>query len=103
MSIVHRATGALLVLCIPVLIWLLDLSLSGPEGFGEAGALLGSPPMRAALFVLLWALLHHLFAGFRYLLMDLDIGVDSPRYRQTAWAVLLAAPVGALLLMGVMP
>jgi succinate dehydrogenase / fumarate reductase cytochrome b subunit len=44
--------------------------------------------------------MHHFLAGIRYLLLDIDIGVDKPVYRQTAWAVLAGGPVLALLLLG---
>ncbi|MEW8380360.1 MAG: hypothetical protein AB2704_00815 [Candidatus Thiodiazotropha taylori] len=49
---------------------------------------------------MLWALMHHLFAGIRYLLIDIDIGVEKPLFGQTSWAVTLAAPVVALILLG---
>jgi len=100
MSIIHRASGALMVLAIPALLYLLERSLSGPEGFAEVAALFTGRFGEALLFVALWALLHHLYAGIRYLLIDLEIGVDRPAYRYTAWLVTLAAPVTALLLAG---
>jgi succinate dehydrogenase / fumarate reductase cytochrome b subunit len=46
--------------------------------------------------------MHHLFAGLRYLALDLDLGVDKQTERLTAWLVMLSAPVATLLLvMGV--
>ncbi|MCW8889147.1 MAG: succinate dehydrogenase, cytochrome b556 subunit, partial [Sedimenticola sp.] len=33
MSVGHRASGVLMILAIPFLAYILDLSLSGPEGF----------------------------------------------------------------------
>jgi succinate dehydrogenase / fumarate reductase cytochrome b subunit len=54
------------------------------------------------LFGMLWGLLHHLLAGVRYLLLDIHIGIDKPWYRYTAWAVLVAAPVMALILAGIL-
>jgi succinate dehydrogenase / fumarate reductase, cytochrome b subunit len=100
MSIIHRATGVAMVLSIPLLVYLLDLSLSGPQGFADAGALFGNLLVKLILFLFLWGLMHHLLAGIRYLLIDIDIGVDKPLFRQTAWAVIVAAPVFALILMG---
>ena len=100
MSIIHRVTGVLMILATPILIYLLDLSLQGDAGFVAAVDLLRSMPGQILLLGLLWAVLHHLFAGIRYLLIDIDIGVDKPRYRQTAWAVLVAAPLAAVILLG---
>jgi succinate dehydrogenase / fumarate reductase cytochrome b subunit len=102
MSILHRASGAFLTLAIPLAIYLLELSLSGPEGYARTHVLLDGWLARLVLLGLLWALLHHLFAGIRYLLLDVDVGIDKPRYRQSAWAVLIAAPVLAVLLLGVL-
>lgn len=102
MSIVHRATGVIMVLGIPFLVYLLERSLTGPDEFAAVTALFDGLPGRIGLFLCLWALLHHLFAGIRYLLLDIDIGIEKPLYRTTAWIVLVAAPVSALLLLKVM-
>ncbi|ODB92714.1 succinate dehydrogenase, cytochrome b556 subunit [Candidatus Thiodiazotropha endoloripes] len=100
MSIIHRATGVVMVLCIPLLIYLFDLSLSGADGFAAVKAILGVGLVKLILFLMLWALMHHLLAGIRYLLIDIDIGVEKPLFRQTALAVTVAAPVVALILLG---
>ncbi|MCG8019542.1 MAG: succinate dehydrogenase, cytochrome b556 subunit [Candidatus Thiodiazotropha lotti] len=100
MSIIHRATGVVMVLCIPLLIYLFDLSLSGADGFAAVKAILGMGLVKLILFLMLWALMHHLLAGIRYLLIDIDIGVEKPLFRQTALAVTVAAPVVALILLG---
>ncbi|MBV2091738.1 MAG: succinate dehydrogenase, cytochrome b556 subunit [Candidatus Thiodiazotropha sp. (ex Ctena orbiculata)] len=100
MSIIHRATGVVMVLSIPLLIYLFDLSLSGVDGFAAAKAILDLGLVKLILFLMLWALVHHLLAGIRYLLIDIDIGVEKPLFRQTALAVTVAAPVVALMLLG---
>ncbi|MCG7990013.1 MAG: succinate dehydrogenase, cytochrome b556 subunit [Candidatus Thiodiazotropha lotti] len=100
MSIIHRATGVVMVLSIPLLIYLFDLSLSGVDGFAAAKAILGMGLVKLILFLMLWALMHHLLAGIRYFLIDIDIGVEKPLFRQTALAVTVAAPVVALILLG---
>ena len=38
MSIMHRISGVLMVLAIPFVIYLMERSLSSPEGFAQAGA-----------------------------------------------------------------
>lgn len=102
MSIIHRASGMLMVLLIPLSVYLLDLSLAGEQGFAAAGSLLQGTPGGFFLSLLLWALLHHLYSGIRYLLIDVEIGVESPVYRYSAWAVTLLAPLSALLLWGML-
>lgn len=98
MSILHRATGVLLFISIPVLIYLLQQVLSGETGFNEVHALLTSPVAWFSVFIVLWALMHHLLAGIRYLLLDIHVGVRSPAYRYSAWSVMIAAPVAGVLL-----
>jgi succinate dehydrogenase / fumarate reductase, cytochrome b subunit len=100
MSIIHRATGVVMVIAIPLLIYLLDLSLTGKAGFAAAADLFDNGLIKLLLFLFLWGLMHHLLAGIRYLLIDIDIGVDKPLFRQTAWAVIGTAPLLALILMG---
>jgi succinate dehydrogenase / fumarate reductase cytochrome b subunit len=100
MSIIHRVTGVVMVLSIPLMIYLLDLSLTSPQGFADVTALFDNILVKLILFGFIWGLMHHLLAGIRYLLIDIDIGVEKPIFRQTAWAVIVAAPVLALILMG---
>jgi len=90
-SILHRVSGMLMVLSIPLLSALFALALSGPDGFDAAAHLVGHPLVRLGLLLLGWALLHHLFAGIRYLVIDLGWGVDRPMARRTAWTALSAA------------
>lgn len=100
LSIAHRISGVVIFLALPLVVALLDLVLSGEAGYERARSLLGGTVGQLLLFLLLWALMHHLLAGVRYLFIDADLGVEAPRYRQTAWLVLLVAPLLALLLLG---
>ncbi len=54
--------------------------------------------MKLVLFVVLWSLLHHLLAGIRYLLIDFDIGVEMDVAGKSAVAVMVAAPIIAIVL-----
>ena len=68
-------------------IYLLDLSLQGPDGYAQVIAMLGYWPGKGALIVLAWVLAHHLLAGIRHLLSDVDIGSQLPTARRSAWVV----------------
>lgn len=100
LSILHRGSGLLLVLAIPWLAWLLERSVSSPAGFRAVAGHLASAPARVALVLITWALAHHLFAGIRYLLIDLDIGVERGRARASAWVVNVAGVVVLVLAAG---
>ena len=98
MSIIHRVTGIMMFIAIPVLVFQLDQSLESEQGFTQASAFIHSFFGGLLLFGLMWGLVHHLLAGIRYLLLDVDIGIEKPIARQTAWLVTLAAPPLGLLL-----
>jgi succinate dehydrogenase / fumarate reductase cytochrome b subunit len=99
-SILHRISGLLMVLSTPVFAALLAQALSGPEGFAAAAAFVGHPLVKLGLLLLGWALLHHLLAGIRFLVIDLGWGVDRPMARKTAWAALVGALVLTVVVAG---
>lgn len=90
-SFLHRVSGVLLVLFIPVSILALERSLSGPSGYAQVQGWLGHPPGVLLALLFLWSLLHHLLAGIRFLLLDLDVAIEARPARVTAWVVLVAA------------
>lgn len=92
-SILHRVSGVMMVLALPVFAILFAQALSGPEGFAAAAAFLSHPLSKLVLLALGWAVLHHLFAGIRYLIIDLGWGVDLPAARTSGWTAFTAAVV----------
>jgi len=87
-SILHRVSGASLFLALPVLIWSFDSSLASNEGFTSVRSATDSPLGKLVMLGVLWALLHHFFAGIRYLLLDLQVGMELRSARVSAWTVL---------------
>ncbi|MGE5337507.1 MAG: succinate dehydrogenase, cytochrome b556 subunit [Gemmatimonadota bacterium] len=104
-SIMHRISGALLFLLLPWILWLLDLSLTSEVSFERLATYASHWLVKIGLLVLIWAFLHHLIAGIRYLLLDLHVGVDKSASTKSALAVYLIslplALVAALRLFGV--
>lgn len=96
-SILHRITGVLLVLTLPVLLYGLQQSLSGPTEYAAITAKLSAPWARALLPLLLWVLAQHFFSGMRHLLLDLDIGMEKNPARRLAWFTLAASALIVLL------
>lgn len=87
-SILHRVSGAGLFLMLPLLIWLLQLSLESPQSFETFKSVVAHPLAKLVLLGLLWAYLHHFCAGIRFLFLDMNKGVDLKPARASAWAVL---------------
>lgn len=101
-SISHRLTGALLALAVPYGVFLLGLSLQGPGGYEEVSALFDGWAYRAGAVVAIWAFSHHLLAGLRHLLMDIDVGSRLQAARRSAWTVNVAGVALAALAAGVL-
>jgi len=100
-SINHRLSGLILFLAIPVSLYLFQLSLSSEAGFSETLTFLSSPWIKLALVLLTWSFVHHLLAGFRFLLIDQNIGVSLSVARKSAWFVVFAAVIITLIISGV--
>lgn len=96
-SILHRITGAVLVLLTPLALWLLQASLESPARFAEIKAWLGAGVGRAGALLGLWILVQHLYSGIRHLLIDIDVGVALAPARRGAWLTLAASVITVLL------
>lgn len=97
-SILHRISGAGLFLMLPLLIWLLGLSLGSPESFADFKAIAAHPLVKLILTGLLWAYLHHFCMGIRILLIDMHIGVEKAQARTSTIAVLAVSLVLTIVL-----
>src|SRR5690606_21034690 len=87
-SILHRASGALLFLCIPLVILpLFALSVGSPESFASIQAWVANPLCKRVLLAIIWGYLHHFCASIRYLVLDLHIGNDKYTAQKTAGVV----------------
>lgn len=90
-SILHRASGLFLFLMIPVLLWMLHMSLVTPWSFILLTDILGGPWMKAFIFILLASLIYHLIAGVRHLFMDVHVGDSKEGGRRGAkWVLVLS-------------
>ncbi|CAM3719328.1 succinate dehydrogenase, cytochrome b556 subunit [Polynucleobacter arcticus] len=76
-SILHRISGATLFLMLPFLLYLFDQSLASEISYQKFQAITGNVLVKIVLLGLIWSFLHHFCAGIRYLLLDLDIGVEK--------------------------
>ncbi len=87
-SILHRVSGALLFLCLPLVILpLFALSVTSPDSFAAMQAWVSNPLCKLVLLVLIWGYLHHFCAGIRYLALDLHIGMNKVAAQKSAGIV----------------
>jgi succinate dehydrogenase / fumarate reductase cytochrome b subunit len=92
-SIMHRVSGAVLFLMLPVLLCLLQQSLQSPDTYVQFRDTFANPLVKLVLLGLLWAFLHHFCAGIRYLALDVHMGTALPAARATSYAVLVVSLV----------
>ena len=88
-SILHRLSGVLLFLLMPFLTWAFCNSISSDLNFNKIALILNAWPVIIIQAFFIWALIHHLMAGLRHLLLDLQIGNDLIVARFSSKTVLL--------------
>ena len=104
-SILHRVSGALMFLLLPFIVWLFDKSISSEISFAKFKSAvsvgIGVYPgwfIKITLLALIWAYLHHLFAGLRHLFMDATHSVSRAfGHRSAVWTLSLSLGLTVLL------
>ena len=99
-SILHRLSGIIMFVLLPVVIWLLDTSLSSDVGYQYLADVfvggIGKVPgwfFKLVVLALIWAYLHHFIAGVRHLWMDATHSVSKEFGRSSAIATLAVSLV----------
>ena len=101
-SILHRVSGALLFFPFTAwLLYLLDVSLVSEADFARVrDHYLQLPLVKLGLLLFVWAFAHHFFAGIRYLLLDLDKGIEL-RPARISSAVVIVLGLAVTLAFGI--
>ena len=95
-SITHRVTGVVLVAGIGYLLWLASMALESSAGFASAAALLNQPFHKLVLLAVIAALLYHLLAGVKHLLMDFHMGDSFAAAKASSVAVFVLTALAVL-------
>ncbi|MCE5180434.1 MAG: succinate dehydrogenase, cytochrome b556 subunit [Betaproteobacteria bacterium] len=96
-SLLHRMSGALLFVAIPLFLLTFQATLDSAESLEKVRLGLASPLAKLILISLLWGFLHHFFAGVRFLLMDAHVGLGLQEGRRSSMLVLIFSGVLTLL------
>ncbi len=106
-SILHRASGAIMFVLLPFIIWMFDTSVSSEISFARFTkafnvGMLGIPGVlwKLVALALIWAYLHHFIAGLRHLWMDVSHAAVSKEFGKTSAVVTLAVSLGLTLVLG---
>lgn len=105
-SILHRASGGLMFILLPLIVWLFDTSISSEISFARFtsafSAGIGFVPgwlFKLVVLALIWAYLHHLTAGLRHLFMDARHAVTK-EFGKSSAIVTLVLSIGLTLVLG---
>ena len=106
-SILHRISGALMFILMPLIIWMFDASISSEISFAKfKGAfnvgMLGLPGMiwKLLALALIWAFLHHSLAGLRHLWSDTHHSAVTKEFGKTSAIATLAISIALTLVLG---
>jgi succinate dehydrogenase / fumarate reductase cytochrome b subunit len=89
-SILHRVTGlALFFPVLPLLLYAMQQTLASEAGWAHWKDVLSRPGVKLILLVALWFYAHHFWAGIRYLLLDLHLGIGKAPSKTSAVVVLV--------------
>ena len=106
-SILHRASGILIFLLMPFVIWMFDTSVSSEISFEKFKSafnvgLLGLPGVlwKLVALALIWAFLHHFIAGLRHLWMDVSHAAVTKEFGKSSAIFTLAVSIGLTLVLG---
>jgi succinate dehydrogenase / fumarate reductase cytochrome b subunit len=97
MSILHRISGALMFLLLPLVVWLLDKSLTSELSYAELLEVVDSIPAKLVLCAIAWAFIHHFWGGIRHLVNDVHIGISREASPKMASVFMVLSLLSSLL------
>lgn len=107
LSILHRISGIIMFMLLPFLLWMFDLSLESATTFDKLASVfsvgLGFVPgwfFKLVVLALIWAYLHHLCAGLRHLLMDVNHHLVDKHFGRKSAVVSFAISISLTIALG---
>jgi len=92
-SILHRLSGFVLFLLLPLVIYGLGLSLKNSDSFDFVSNFLDKPIFQWLWLIILVAIFYHLISGIRFLLIDVGVGLHLKSARFSALFTIIASIV----------
>lgn len=102
-SILHRISGLIMFILLPLVIWMFDLTVTSEISFARFSSIfnvgIGGLLLKLFCLALIWAYLHHFIAGLRHLWMDVNHhAVEKKIGANTAMGTIVASVVLAIVL-----
>lgn len=95
-SILHRISGVIVFLLVPVLLCLLDRSLSSPEGFAQVQQIFSNIAVRLVVWVFVAGLIYHFIMGIKHLFADMGCNEELQSGRTAATISLVLSVIGII-------
>jgi succinate dehydrogenase / fumarate reductase, cytochrome b subunit len=99
-SILHRISGAVMFVLLPLIIWMFDTSVTSEISYEAFTSVFvaGAGPLpgwcvKVVVLGLIWAYLHHFIAGVRHLWMDATHSVSREQGHNSAIVTLISSVV----------
>lgn len=97
LSILHRASGAVMFLLLPFVVWLFDTSLTSEysyarftAAFNVGAGIFPGVFIKLVTLVLIWAYLHHFCSGLRHIWMDVSHRAVTKEFGKSSAAACFA-------------
>jgi len=87
-SILHRMSGVILFISLPMLIGLLEKAVRSEQDFTQAAAWLQLFWVKGLIWMILISWVYHVLAGVRHLLLDIEIADSLFQARVSSYIVL---------------
>ena len=97
-SIMHRVSGIIIFVCLPLMIYWLQLSLASNESYDHMLELLDKSYDKLILWGFLSALVYHFMAGIRHMIADFGYGETVAVAKKTAGLLLILTVITTVLL-----
>lgn len=97
-SILHRISGLVMFLLLPFILYLFGMSLKSAESYAQLQTALTCVYCKLLLWAFSAAMVYHLIAGIRHMIMDLGYGESVCAGRRSAVLVIALAVILTILL-----
>lgn len=96
-SILHRVSGVILIVAIPLAVVGMNYSLAGPSGYEQTVAVLTKSWVSVFFWLFLSAITYHVYAGIRHMIMDMGFGESMTVAKITSFLVIVLGVLSAVL------
>lgn len=96
-SILHRISGLILLIAMPLAVVGMNYSLAGPSGYEAIVNLLTIGWCSVFFWLFLSAITYHVYAGVRHMIMDMGFGESLKVANFTSMLVIILGVISAVL------